>query len=67
MRGWAYSGGGLWPVSGEVSGDGESIWYEVPYHNMSEKYVYASRLWEIDLPLTRKDGWSWWLGIGITR
>jgi sulfite oxidase len=51
MRGWAYSGGGHWPVRVEVSGDGGSVWYEVPYENMSKKYYYAWRLWEIELPV----------------
>lgn len=37
MRGWAYSGGGHWPIRVEVSGDGGSIWYEVPYENMTTK------------------------------
>lgn len=26
LRGWAYSGGGHWPIKVEVSGDGGSIW-----------------------------------------
>ncbi|THW92309.1 molybdopterin binding oxidoreductase [Aureobasidium pullulans] len=56
MRGWAYSGGGHWPVRVEVSGDGGSIWYEVPYENMTTKYYYAWRLWEIDLPVDA-EGW----------
>ncbi|KAM0131298.1 hypothetical protein ACHAP3_006950 [Botrytis cinerea] len=56
MRGWAYSGGGHWPVRVEVSGDGGNIWYEVPYENLSEKYYHAWRLWEIDLPVDA-EGW----------
>ncbi|KAL1304367.1 hypothetical protein AAFC00_003370 [Neodothiora populina] len=56
MRGWAYSGGGRWPVRVEVSGDGGSIWYEVPYENLSNKYYHAWRLWEIDLPVDA-EGW----------
>jgi sulfite oxidase len=56
MRGWAYSGGGHWPVRIEASGDGGSVWYEVPYENMTEKYYYAWRLWEIDLPVDA-EGW----------
>ncbi|RAL66206.1 hypothetical protein DID88_005878 [Monilinia fructigena] len=56
LRGWAYSGGGHWPVRVEVSGDGGNIWYEVPYENLSEKYYYAWRLWEIDLPVDA-EGW----------
>ncbi|KAF8866384.1 molybdopterin binding oxidoreductase [Acephala macrosclerotiorum] len=56
MRGWAYSGGGHWPVRVEASGDGGSIWYEVPYENMTEKYYQAWRIWEIDLPVDA-EGW----------
>lgn len=56
MRGWAYSGGGHWPVKVEVSGDGGSIWYEVPYENLTNKYYHAWRLWEIDLPVDA-EGW----------
>lgn len=56
LRGWAYSGGGHWPIRVEVSGDGGSVWYEVPYENLSEKYYHAWRLWEIDLPVDA-EGW----------
>ncbi|CZR50760.1 probable sulfite oxidase, mitochondrial precursor [Phialocephala subalpina] len=56
MRGWAYSGGGHWPVRIEASGDGGSIWYEVLYQNMTDKYYHAWRLWEIDLPVDA-EGW----------
>ncbi|KAK3935068.1 sulfite oxidase [Diplogelasinospora grovesii] len=56
LRGWAYSGGGHWPVRVEVSNDGGSIWYEVPYDKMSTKYYNAWRLWEIDLPVDA-EGW----------
>ncbi|PSK55892.1 Sulfite oxidase [Elsinoe australis] len=56
MRGWAYSGGGHWPIRVEVSGDGGSIWYEVPYEKMTTKYYHAWRLWEIDLPVDA-EGW----------
>ncbi|KAM7191300.1 Oxidoreductase, molybdopterin-binding domain containing protein [Naviculisporaceae sp. PSN 640] len=56
MRGWAYSGGGHWPVRVEVSGDGGSIWYEVPWDKMTTKYYYAWRLWEMDLPVDA-EGW----------
>ncbi|KAH8587368.1 Oxidoreductase, molybdopterin-binding domain-containing protein [Bisporella sp. PMI_857] len=56
LRGWAYSGGGHWPTRVEVSGDGGSVWYEVPYQNMTEKYFFAWRLWEIDLPVDA-EGW----------
>ncbi|KAK3400270.1 Oxidoreductase, molybdopterin-binding domain-containing protein [Sordaria brevicollis] len=56
LKGWAYSGGGHWPIRVEVSPDGGAIWYEVPTENMSTKYYYAWRLWEIDLPLD-PEGW----------
>lgn len=56
MRGWAYSGGGHWPVRVEASGDGGNIWYEVPYQNMSQKYYHAWSLWEIELPVDA-EGW----------
>ncbi|EJT70193.1 nitrate reductase 1 [Gaeumannomyces tritici R3-111a-1] len=56
LRGWAYSGGGHWPVRVEVSGDGGAIWYEVPYRNMSTKYFHAWRTWEMDLPVDA-EGW----------
>ncbi|KAI1873075.1 uncharacterized protein JN550_003328 [Neoarthrinium moseri] len=54
LRGWAYSGGGHWPVRVEVSSDGGSVWYEVP--DMTTKYFHAWRLWEIDLPVDA-EGW----------
>ncbi|KAF2084796.1 sulfite oxidase [Saccharata proteae CBS 121410] len=56
LRGWAYSGGGHWPVRVEVSGDGGSIWYEVPWEKMTKKYYHAWRLWEIDMPVDA-EGW----------
>lgn len=56
LRGWAFSGGGHWPIRVEVSPDGGAIWYEVPTENMSTKYYYAWRLWEIDLPVD-PEGW----------
>jgi len=56
LRGWAYSGGGHWPERVEVSSDGGGVWYEVPDENLSEKYFYAWRLWEIDLPVDA-EGW----------
>lgn len=56
MRGWAYSGGGHWPTRVEVSGDGGSVWYEVPHQNLTQKYYYAWRLWEMDLPVDA-EGW----------
>ena len=56
IDGWAYSGGGHFPERVEVSGDGGSIWYEVPDANLSPKYYYAWRLWSIDLPVDA-EGW----------
>ena len=56
LSGWAYSGGGHWPVRVEVSGDGGSVWYEVPYTNMSEKHFHAWRTWSIELPVDA-EGW----------
>ncbi|KAK1834992.1 Oxidoreductase, molybdopterin-binding domain-containing protein [Podospora conica] len=56
VKGWAYSGGGHWPVRVEVSGDGGAIWYEVPYENLSTKYYYAWRLWTVELPVDA-EGW----------
>jgi len=56
LRGWAYSGGGHWPVRVEVSGDGGSVWYECPWENMTTKYYHAWRLWSIDLPVDA-EGW----------
>lgn len=56
VHGWAYSGGGHWHVRVEVSGDGGSVWYEVPPKGMSEKYYHAWRLWTIDLPVDA-EGW----------
>jgi len=55
LRGWAYSGSS-WPERVEVSSDGGSVWYEVPYENMTKKYYHAWRLWEIDLPV-EAEGW----------
>lgn len=55
LTGWAYSGTG-WPERVEVSGDGGSIWYEVPYNQMSKKYFHAWRVWEMDLPVDA-EGW----------
>jgi len=55
LTGWAYSGNG-WPERVEVSGDGGSIWYEVPYDKMSRKYYHAWRVWEYDLPVDA-EGW----------
>ena len=55
LTGWAYSGSG-WPERVEVSGDGGSIWYEVPYDKLSRKYFHAWRTWEMDLPVDA-EGW----------
>jgi len=51
LRGWAYSGGGRWPERVEVSADGGSVWYEVPY----ERYVLAN-FPELDVQ------WNGWRG-----
>lgn len=51
LKGWAYSGGGHWPVCVEFSGDGGSVWYETPFDKLSEKYFYAWRTWSIALPV----------------
>lgn len=56
VRGWAYSGGGRWPERVEVSGDGGSIWYEVPQENCSTKYFFGWRVWWVDLPVDA-EGW----------
>ena len=56
MRGWAYSGGGHWPIRVDVSSDGGGVWYEVPFENLSPKYYHAWRLWSIDLPVDA-EGW----------
>ncbi|KAL6720376.1 hypothetical protein ACLMJK_002297 [Lecanora helva] len=56
LRGWAYSGGGHWPVRVEVSSDGGGVWYETPFDKLSEKYYHAWRLWSMDLPLDA-EGW----------
>lgn len=56
LRGWAYSGGGRWPIRVEVSGDGGSVWYEAPFEKMTKKYFHGWRLWEIDLPVDA-EGW----------
>ncbi|KAF2794327.1 molybdopterin binding oxidoreductase [Melanomma pulvis-pyrius CBS 109.77] len=55
LTGWAYSGSG-WPERVEVSGDGGSIWYEVPYNKMSRKYFHAWRIWEYEMPVDA-EGW----------
>ena len=56
LTGWAYSGGGHWPVRVEVSGDGGNIWYAVPHQNLSKKYFHAWRTWTFDLPVDA-EGW----------
>lgn len=56
LKGWAYSGGGRWPERVEVSADGGSVWYEVPYQKMSKKYFYGWRTWSIDVPV-EYEGW----------
>ena len=56
LTGWAYSGGGRWPERVEVSADGGSVWYEVPYQRMSKKYYYGWRIWSIDVPV-EYEGW----------
>lgn len=54
LTGWAYSGGGHWPERVEVSADGGSVWYQVPWENLSKKYYHAWRTWwfEVSLPFT---------------
>jgi sulfite oxidase len=59
LRGWAYGGGGgggRWPERVEVSADGGSVWYEVPFEKMSRKYYYAWRVWEFECPV-EAEGW----------
>ncbi|KAI9831583.1 MAG: hypothetical protein M1819_004815 [Sarea resinae] len=56
VKGWAYSGGGHWPVRVEVSMDGGSVWYEVPPNRMSQKYFNAWRTWSVDVPVDA-EGW----------
>jgi sulfite oxidase len=58
LCGWAYSGGtgGRWPERVEVSADGGSVWYEVPYPRMSTKYFYGWRTWSVDVPV-EYEGW----------
>lgn len=55
LTGWAFSGSG-WPERVEVSGDGGSIWYEVPFDKMSKKVYYAWRVWEYEMPVDA-EGW----------
>ncbi|EME41758.1 hypothetical protein DOTSEDRAFT_73976 [Dothistroma septosporum NZE10] len=58
LTGWAYSGGtgGSWPERVEVSADGGSNWYEVPFQNMSKKYFHGWRTWWTDIPI-EYEGW----------
>lgn len=56
VKGWAYSGGGNWPERIDVSGDGGSIWYDVPQENCTTRYYNGWRLWWIDLPVDA-EGW----------
>lgn len=56
LRGWAYSGGGRWPERVEVSADGGSVWYEVPYDRLSTKYYFGWRIWSIEMPV-EYEGW----------
>lgn len=55
LTGWAYSGSS-WPERVEVSADGGSVWYEVPYDKMSKKYFHAWRVWEMEMPVDA-EGW----------
>lgn len=54
--GWAYSGGGHWPVRVEVSVDGGSVWYQTPWDRMSNKGFYSWRTWEASVPCDA-EGW----------
>ncbi|OMP84813.1 Sulfite oxidase, mitochondrial [Diplodia seriata] len=56
LKGWAYSGGGRWPVRVEVSLDGGSVWWQVPWEGLSEKYFHAWRTWSVELPC-EAEGW----------
>jgi len=56
LRGWAYSGGGNWPMRVEVSPDGGTVWYEVPWDGLSQKYFHAWRIWTLELPVDA-EGW----------
>jgi len=56
LTGWAFSGGGHWPIRVEVSADGGSVWYEVPYDRMSTKYYHAWRTWTMEIPVDA-EGW----------
>ncbi|OTA56683.1 molybdopterin binding oxidoreductase [Hypoxylon sp. EC38] len=56
VKGWAYSGGGRWPERVEVSADGGFSWYAVPVENMSAKYKFAWRTWNMWLPCD-VEGW----------
>lgn len=56
MTGWAYSGGGHWPVRVELSLDGGAVWHEVPHEGLSPKRFHAWRTWAYDLPVAT-EGW----------
>ncbi|KAK3050179.1 hypothetical protein LTR09_008568 [Extremus antarcticus] len=56
LRGWAYSGGGRFPERVEVSADGGSVWYEVPYRRLSKKYWFGWRVWSLEMPV-EYEGW----------
>ncbi|KAL9096663.1 MAG: hypothetical protein Q9165_001151 [Trypethelium subeluteriae] len=56
LRGWAYSGGGHWPIKVEVSGDGGNIWYQVPPDRLSKKYFHGWRTWSMEMPVDA-EGW----------
>ncbi|KAF2123526.1 molybdopterin binding oxidoreductase [Dothidotthia symphoricarpi CBS 119687] len=55
LTGWAYSGSG-WPERVEVSADGGGVWYQVPYDQLSTKYLHAWRTWEYEIPVDA-EGW----------
>lgn len=56
MKGWAFSGGGHFPVRVEISMDGGNVWYETPYELLSDKHWHAWRTWEMDVPVD-VEGW----------
>ncbi|KAH7054419.1 Oxidoreductase, molybdopterin-binding domain-containing protein [Macrophomina phaseolina] len=56
LKGWAYSGGGRWPIRVEVSLDGGNVWWQVPWEGLSEKFYHAWRTWSVELPC-EAEGW----------
>ncbi|KAF4307339.1 hypothetical protein GTA08_BOTSDO05378 [Botryosphaeria dothidea] len=56
LQGWAYSGGGRWPIRVEVSLDGGSVWWQVPWEGLSQKFYHAWRTWRVELPC-EAEGW----------